>query len=410
MTTNSTEPQINTQIQINSQTPNDLTQQEPQINTQIQIENNVTQQKSLTYSNRVLKSLNDAKTAKYCNILFYALLIIAGFSVLIYQTDQYLDEDVNSITRSEIVTLQDGTMSFPYFFFHKATWESGQLLAVKLPDDTVIESNDIKHIDYEDFKSHEQITDWTWINHDDSALIIPPYGTKLAVDKSIGLLIVSWHESSIYVNEIESHQDHVLYDFSNGVENGIFWKAGNVKHLKDPDKYIYGNLSSGNYSNFEQLQYTLAGTINFVQVDSFKAINNIDSSKNDVYYEMTEKATILSQEFTILDSTSNYYYLTVFYFYVNPVGGGVETILTTDRLFGWFDILSRTGGVFSPFKDGMLMFLGWMLFGVGCCAGIASKKALDEEEKRQIRIYLEEVGLLDEKKLGKIERKNTEKK
>eukprot|EP01084_Bolivina_argentea_P128148 226554_1 len=95
-----------------------------QTNQQIQLgvnnnPNNNPSPQSWDYSNRVLKSWNDEKKAKYCTCCAYFLLAIVGCSILIYQYTIYADEELNSITRSEIKKIDD--ITFPYLYLDDPT-------------------------------------------------------------------------------------------------------------------------------------------------------------------------------------------------------------------------------------------------------------------------------------------------
>eukprot|EP01083_Nonionella_stella_P241847 844123_1 len=347
--------------------------------------------------------------SKYCK--WFLVAVIAG-AFLIYQSSQYNNPSKNSITRQTVERVAE--YDTPYFIF-AATSELEMLHVESIKNDhqSYVHGNGINVQNIADFRYDPNVTSWTVLasfipkssfmpslthdvlflsppnSTDSRLLLIPPFGSKIKFAELLTFSLWSYARCDTMNNETfdtDVKQNLISKMFAEA-QYGIKWGVDSTEYLKR-----YYNLSKMLRSvNKEYLEYTFVSTTQHIQL-SLVEVNNEWNDSVDYYYETKLAASQLAEHQTLPSNVELYCYRYVnkFIFYINAKS--TKTAITISRLKEWWNILSETGGIFSPTLTALSVLFAYALASKKC--GCAKKQGLSDGEKLKIALYLQELGLL----------------
>ena len=147
---------------------------------------------------------------------------------------------------------------------------------------------------------------------------------------------------------------------------------------------------------YDNTEYTFISSLTSIQLSFIEVINEI-KNKINYYYETKTVVSVYDASFTNI--TPPYYqHLNIFEYYINPKGGGQKTVITTSRLESIFDIIAKSGGLFSPSLTAWTLIISILLSTTICgYFGCAKNEGLLEEDRKKVALFLQEMGIISSK-------------
>eukprot|EP01084_Bolivina_argentea_P283026 484624_1 len=375
-----------------------------------------------TLQNEALTKMNrDDKIALRIAYIRWFIFIVFSATIISYFTEQYFNKTANKTVHTDIEK-NTPNITTPYFYFSCLNASKQEITGIHIQP----ANNNAFPLQFSVFaasnftyKQYQNSINWSVVYLDNS--IIPSTGIALNVlvippsnSTGYGHLIIKGIALRIDTF-VQKNTSDPLRDFY----SGIFWAVDSVQDgIKDPlkqnknikeafeDRFGTGRmLFRHEYSTFAAITESMLNVI----VDTNKWYKNSPEIK-EKYYQANVNSVAYHENFThkingtdIYTNHSNY-----FYFYINPTGVQVRTIITTERADGIMDTLSSIGGIISPVYTITLMLLNLAVFGFAfvfdapywnnmCCLkriGYARNKRLTELQRHQIKQYLQELKLL----------------
>lgn len=235
-------------------------------------------------------------------------------------------------------------------------------------------------------------------------ILVPPYGQILRINEFISLQLSSYTECTCHywLNFCEnktamnnpSYMSQVLeiQEFEGSHSYGFYWGLDSVKYL--PELSFQQLLSRFDVTN---MIYTFPTTTTFAQMSLTEQTNDWTNA-HDVYFDTKITGSSVTANDNLMPSDLDQYclrYMNQMIFRINPTGGGIKTVITISKLKSFTDILSATGGLFSPTLTFFTVLFGFLL--TSNKFGFAKKQGWSDKEKLKAALYLQELGLLTDK-------------
>eukprot|EP01083_Nonionella_stella_P173122 596232_1 len=336
---------------------------------------------STLVSTQVLEGWYSDRRAKQFSIIRMIFIGIIMTGLLCWQLYRYSDPKWNSATSTEIQINVDH-IDVPYLYF--STLPGSDISDVSIKAIRFLRNDIRDQIDYNwnvtDKFSIEYANQWTVIDISDNnytddyhlgdLLIMPPKQIKLK--RAHGMMVVLEIKSNIELTK----------PINVGIKQGLFWSVGNADDILLHPNDFEGAINQKFASHKLQLQYSSVATLSFCWLNVVDSVDKFywNRQDTDTYYTPQKISEVFDIDYinSSYNSTSN------------------ETVYTYTNSFYFLTV----AGYFGPLAAFTSILVTLFIFGMPpVFEGFAIEKGLSKREKRQIALYLLELGVIDDKKL-----------
>eukprot|EP01083_Nonionella_stella_P043902 118449_1 len=363
----------------------------------------------------VLQSWKHDKRAFTCDIVRWVLVGLITCIYLGFEAASYNDQATNSITTSTLEPLSE--YATPYFAFYtfgnvkNLTVEAVNLFETSdyTKNFTQIPAAQLQKTTIENvanFQYGPASESWQLLQgagpFDGLSILVPPFGQTLVQSTRILIQLSSYSACDYYWMEEPQRFNKTLIDDPRekafylqiqqflSDEYGIYWVADSVEYLAN----VAGRMLSFDLTGME---YTFVASRTLAHLSLVEQINEWNNTKHYFYETKIAQSALNARSWASKSSLNQYCWR-----YTNSIavrmsasagGNGLKKVIVISRRKSIIDILSGTGGIFSPLLKGMTTLFVFCL-GAFC----AQKQGWSEKEKLKTALYLKELELLTNEK------------